>query len=82
MRAAAESARTDLAEGILSPTTVLLEGTDLDLPARGAGAGCGAELTRQPGVAGVLGPGSQPLPIEANVLINAAGAGGTLPGDP
>jgi len=72
VRLAAESAQEGFAKGILSPTTVLLEGKDLDRE-RAALSVLGADLARQPGVAGVLGPGSQPLPVEANVLVSADG---------
>lgn len=72
VRQAAQSAQDGFAEGILSPTTVLLVGEDLDTK-RPALARLGAEIARHPGVAGVLGPGSQPLPVEANALISGKG---------
>ncbi len=72
VRLAADSAQDGFAEGILSPTTVLLEGTDLD-QRRPALREFGRRLAEQPGVAGVLGPGSQPLPVEVNVLVSRGG---------
>ena len=72
VRLAAESAQEGFAEGILSPTTVLVEGADLDRR-RPALRQLGRRLAEQPGVAGVLGPGSQPLPVEVNVLVSREG---------
>ena len=73
VRVAAASAQQGFAEGILSPTTVLLEGEHLDLQ-RQSLRRLGKALAGQPGVAGVLGPGSQPRAVERNILI--AGDGG------
>ena len=73
VRQAADAARTGFAPGILSPTTVLIEGSRLNRQQ--------AELLRlqqlittQPGVAGVLGPGSLPPRIERGVLVTDDGA--------
>lgn len=73
VRLAAASAQEGFAPGILSPTTVLVEGQDLD-DRRRALSRFGRELAAQPGVAGVLGPGSQPLPVEVNALVSRDGA--------
>ncbi len=72
VRRAAASAQEGFAAGILSPTTVLLEGAHLDRQ-RPALRRLGKALAGQPGVAGVLGPGSQPLPVVNNVLVSKDG---------
>ena len=72
VRVAARSAQQGFAKGILSPTTVLLEGEHLDRE-RQSLRRLGKALAAQPGVAGVLGPGSQPRPVERNILIAGDG---------
>ena len=72
VRVAATKAQEGFAEGILSPTTVLLEGDHLDRD-RKALRQLGKALAVQPGVAGVLGPGSQPRPVENNILVSGDG---------
>jgi putative drug exporter of the RND superfamily len=72
VRQAAEAARTGFSPGILSPTTLLLEGTALDAQ-RNDLIRLGNLLEREPGVAGVLGPGDTPRRLEEEVLILADG---------
>ncbi len=72
VRVAARSAQEGFDAGILSPTTVLLQGEHLDRE-RQALKRLGNALAGQPGVAGVLGPGSQPLPVENNILVSRDG---------
>ncbi len=64
---AAAAAQQGFAAGILSPTELLLEGDDVGTQ-RAALARLDRALARQPGVAGVLGPGDLHLPREVNVL--------------
>ena len=68
VRAAAAAAQTGFAPGILSPTVVLVEG-DKVTEKRGKLRKLGGLLKEAPGVAGVLGPGDQPLPREIGVLL-------------
>ncbi len=68
VRQAADAARTGFSPGILSPTTLLLEGTDLDTK-RAALRRLGDLLEQEPGVAGVLGPGDTPRRVEEEVLV-------------
>ncbi|MDQ3484477.1 MAG: MMPL family transporter [Actinomycetota bacterium] len=72
VRQAAYAARTGFAAGILSPTTVLLEGQDLDQQ-RQELATLGRLLEAEPGVAGTLGPGDLPRRLEAGVLVTRDG---------
>ena len=72
VREAATAARTGFAPGILSPTTVLVEGTDLNRQ-RSSLASFGASLEAQPGVAGVLSPGNLPRRLESGVLLTDDG---------
>ena len=72
VRQAADAAREGFAPGILSPTTVLLEGTDLNRSG-GALATFGRSLERQPGVAGVLGPGDVGRRLQRDVLVTGDG---------
>lgn len=72
VRSAATAASRGFADGILSPTVLLIEGTRVT-DDRGALARLGSHLERQPGVAGVLGPGDQPLSTELGVLLAASG---------
>lgn len=72
VRQAADAARTGFAAGILSPTTVLIEGSQLlGHPARLRQLG--DLLEDQPGVAGVLGPGSLPRALDPQILVTAEG---------
>ena len=68
VRQAAISAQDGFAKGILSPTVVLLEGDGVGTQ-RAALRRFGVALAHQPGVAGVLGPGSQPVPVQTPLLI-------------
>ena len=68
VRAAATAAQTGFAPGILSPTVVLVEG-DKVTEKRGRLRNLGKLLKQAPGVAGVLGPGDQPLPREIGILL-------------
>ena len=69
---AAAAAEQGFAAGILSPTVVLLEGPDLTRQ-RAELAALGREIGRVDGVAGVLGPGDQPLRRELGVLLHRGG---------
>jgi len=72
VRQAAAAARAGFADGILSPTTVLVEGEDLT--AQGAALSrLGDLMEAQPGVAGVLSPGDQPGRVEADILLTDDG---------
>lgn len=73
VRQAAAQAELGFAPGILSPTVVLVEGADVT-GQRGALAVLGSLIKQQPGVAGVLGPGDQPLRQEIGVLLARNGA--------
>lgn len=72
VKQAADAARDGFAPGILSPTTLLLEGSDLDRQRLGL-VRLGSLLEEQPGVAGVLGPGDVVPRISRNVLVRADG---------
>ena len=72
VRQAAAAAEEGFAPGILSPTTVLVEGDDL--AAQGDQlVQLGALLEGQPGVAGVLSPGEQPRRVERGILVSQDG---------
>lgn len=73
VRQAAVAARTGFAPGILSPTTVLLEGPGVGNETHQLDT-FGDLLEEQPGVAGVLGPGDLPRRIDTRVLVTADGA--------
>ena len=68
VRQAAASAQDGFALGILSPTVVLLEGEAVGSK-RAALRRLGTAMSHQPGVAGVLGPGSQPIPVQTPLLV-------------
>jgi RND superfamily putative drug exporter len=68
VRTVAESAQAGFAEGILSPTVVVLEGEGVGRH-HAALARLGDRIAAQPGVAGVLGPGISPVPLQAGVLV-------------
>ncbi len=68
VRQAADAARSGFSPGILSPTTLLLEGTGLDTR-RAALRRLGERLAQEPGVAGVLGPGDTPRRVAEQVLV-------------
>ncbi len=72
VRQAAHSARAGFAEGILSPTTVLIEGSGLDRQ-RGQLRVLGDLLEAEQGVAGVLGPGDLTPRLESGVLMTDKG---------
>jgi RND superfamily putative drug exporter len=77
VRAAATAARTGFADGILSPSTVLLEGADLDRK-RPNLALLEELIEQQPGVAGVLGPSDVPRPLDRDVLVTEDGGAARL----
>jgi RND superfamily putative drug exporter len=72
VREAAEAAATGFAPGILAPTAVIVSRPGLTAERERL-----AELERlldaQPGVAGVLGPGDQPLPVELGLFLSPDG---------
>lgn len=70
--AAADAAEAGFADGILSPTVLLLEGQDV-ASQRAALARLGDLVDDQPGVAGVLAPGDQPGRLEEGVLLSGDG---------
>ncbi|MGA8209926.1 MAG: MMPL family transporter, partial [Nocardioidaceae bacterium] len=72
VRAAAASAQAGFSPGILSPTVVLLEGDGVGRSSREL-ARLGDLIAEEPGIAGVLGPGSQPLPSRFGVLVARSG---------
>ena len=72
IRETAESAQDGFADGILSPTEVVVEGEGV-ADQREALRALGTGLTALPGVAGVLGPGSQPDPVERQFLLAGNG---------
>jgi RND superfamily putative drug exporter len=72
VRQAADAARTGFSGGILSPTTVLVEGHGLDTRRPELGD-LGRLLEAQPGVAGVLGPGDLPRPLADRLLLTKDG---------
>lgn len=69
VRSVAASAQAAFSEGILSPTTVLLEGDGVGRQ-RPALRRLARGVSRIDGVAGVLGPGFQPVPAEAGILVS------------
>ena len=71
--ATAAQAQAGFADGILSPTTVLVEGTGVT-GQRPALARLGADIEEIDGVAGVLGPGEQFLPTELGIFLSRDGA--------
>ncbi len=68
IRQAAEAARAGFAPGILSPTTLLVEGDGLNTQRRSLRA-LGDLLQHEPGVAGVLGAGDTPRRLETKLLV-------------
>ena len=68
VRQAAVRAQEGFAPGILSPTVVLLEGDAVGAQ-KVALRRLGTAMSHQPGVAGVLGPGSQPVPVQTPLLV-------------
>ncbi|MEP7090751.1 MAG: MMPL family transporter [Nocardioidaceae bacterium] len=68
IRQTAISAQEGFALGILSPTVVLLQG-DAVGSKQAALRRFGTAMSQQPGVAGVLGPGSQPIPVQTPLLV-------------
>ena len=67
VRAAALSAQSGFADGILSPTVLLVEGAGVPED-RADLRRFGSRVAALPGVAGVLGPGSQPTAVERRAL--------------
>ena len=72
VRRASAAAQAGFAPGILSPTVVLVEGDGITSQ-RQQLAELGTLLKAQPGVAGVLGPGDQPLRQETDILLARSG---------
>ncbi|HSE10275.1 MAG TPA: MMPL family transporter [Nocardioidaceae bacterium] len=68
VRTAAAAAAEGFAPGILSPTLLLARGDGV-AEQRDALAELGTALARQPGVAGVVGPGQLPGTLERGVLL-------------
>ena len=69
---AAEQARRGFADGIVSPTELLLEREGIgDRPQ--ALRALGQAISQQPGVASVVGPGYLPVPEEYDVFVTDAG---------
>ncbi|HET6561745.1 MAG TPA: MMPL family transporter [Marmoricola sp.] len=68
VRQAADAARAGFSPGILSPTTLLLEGQGLDGHRRELTV-LGNLIEGEPGVAGVLGPGDAPRRLVPEVLV-------------
>ncbi|MGI8987007.1 MAG: MMPL family transporter [Nocardioidaceae bacterium] len=73
VREAAAAARAGFADGILSPTVLLVEGDGV-ASERDALRRLGGVLEDQPGVAGVLGPGDQPLQEERGIVLATDGS--------
>lgn len=67
--AAADAAKAGFAEGILSPTVLLLEGDNVTWR-RAQLTRLGDLIEQHPGVAGVLGPGDQVFPRELGVVLS------------
>jgi RND superfamily putative drug exporter len=65
-------AQRGFAPGILSPTVVLVEGPAI-VAERRALARLGRLLEREPGVAAVVGPGEQPLPVALGAALSRTG---------
>jgi len=72
VRRAAAAAEAGFAPGILSPTTVLVEGNGVGGQSASL-AQLGELLEDQPGVAGVLSPGDQPRRVESGILVSDDG---------
>ena len=72
VRQAAVQARTGFSEGIVSPTVLLVEGKGVT-GQRVALERLGRMLQQRPGVAGVLGPGDQALPVELGIVLSRDG---------
>ncbi len=72
IRETAASAQEGFSEGILSPTEVVVEGAGV-AEDRTALARLGTGLASLPGVAGVLGPGSQPAAVDRRLLLAPGG---------
>jgi RND superfamily putative drug exporter len=72
VRRAAAAAQQGFADGILSPTMVLVEGDGI-VSDRAALRALGDQLQSQPGVAGVLGPSDLPVSRRYNVFLAANG---------
>ncbi len=72
IRETAASAQEGFSEGILSPTEIVLEGDGV-AEDRAALARLGTGLASMPGVAGVLGPGSQAPAVERRLLLSPDG---------
>ncbi|WP_432504283.1 MMPL family transporter [Kineococcus arenarius] len=72
VRVAAEAAAEGFAPGAVSPTVLLVQGEGV-AGQRQQLAALGAALERQPGVAGVLGPGDLPEELARRALLAPAG---------
>ncbi|MEU4428843.1 MMPL family transporter [Actinoplanes sp. NPDC024001] len=73
VRQAADAARQGFADGIVSPTVVLVERPGVTRE-RDALARLQAMLAARPEVAGVVGPADQPLPDELGLVLSRDGA--------
>jgi putative drug exporter of the RND superfamily len=73
VRQAAAAARAGFAEGIVSPTVVLVQGDNVT-SRRAALDRLQAELTHRPGVAGVVGPADQPTTEALGLVLSRDGA--------
>lgn len=73
VRQAADAARQGFADGIVSPTVVLVEGRGVTRE-RDALARLQSMLAARPEVAGVVGPADQPLPDELGLVLSRDGA--------
>jgi RND superfamily putative drug exporter len=72
VRQTAVQARAGFSEGIVSPTVLLIEGTEVT-GQRVALGRLGQLLEQRQGVAGVLGPGDQLLPVELGLVLSRDG---------
>ena len=73
VRRASSAAQAGFADGILSPTVILVEGPGITEDRRPLRR-LGRLLTQQPRVAGVVGPGDQPLNREIGIVLARDGS--------
>ncbi|GEL20326.1 MMPL family transporter [Pseudonocardia asaccharolytica] len=72
VRQAAGAAAAGFAPGILAPTEIVVSAPDIAERRQALGA-LGTALVERPGVTGVLGPGDQPVPVEAGLFLAPGG---------
>ncbi len=72
VRAVAQAAEAGFSDGILSPTMIVVSGPGITAK-RGELAELRRRIEVQPGVAGVVGPGLQPLPQDLGVVYSQGG---------